>query len=219
MTYDPTDTRQELTLRLRLLGIKPMIWRRLAVSNQLDLADLHDVIQVAMGWEMEHLHAYRRWYPAGGSRAELPLVPNYEAEELGRAGLKRRGLRSEADIQLSELFQRVGDKLEYTYDFGDSWEHVLRLEKIKPWDPDQPNARVLGGERACPPEDCGGVWGYLELLDRLKDRPVRAIEPGDDAYDEDEDEDGEDEWDWLVSSDFDPEHFDLAKVNRILAKY
>jgi len=139
-------------LKVSLRGARPPIWRRLRVPGRFTLAQLHAVIQAAFGWEDYHLHVFdvdgSRYAPAGA--------------DLGARA------RDERKVRIAQVAPAVGDRLTYTYDFGDDWEHEIIVEQIVPADgPDQ--AVCVTGRRAAPPEDCGGVWGYAELCDILAD--------------------------------------------------
>jgi hypothetical protein len=139
-------------VKVSLHGAKPPIWRRLRLPASTTLAQLHQVIQVAFGWEDAHLHAFE----VGGRRYSRPDVELWDqAADEGKA-------------RLQDLASRPGARLRYTYDFGDSWEHDLLVEDILPSDGVK-HAVCLVGRRAGPPEDCGGVWGYGELCDVLAD--------------------------------------------------
>jgi hypothetical protein len=139
-------------LKVTLRGAKPPIWRRLRLPAATTLAQLHQVIQVAFGWEDAHLHAFE----VGGRRYSRPDFELWdEAADEGK-------------VRLGDLAARPGARLRYTYDFGDSWEHDLLVEDILPADGGD-HAVCLTGRRAGPPEDCGGVWGYAELCEILAD--------------------------------------------------
>ncbi|MCL3860797.1 plasmid pRiA4b ORF-3 family protein [Actinotalea sp. K2] len=132
------------------------IWRQIEVRSDLTLDRLHDVLQAAMGWTDSHLHEFA----VGGSRQDLSLqrfVTALDIEE-GEHGVP------EVEVRLDEVLQDPGDEVLYTYDFGDGWDHTLRLETVEPWD-DTSEARCTDGAGGCPPEDCGGTLGYEELLD------------------------------------------------------
>ena len=210
---------------MTLKGIKPPIWRRFLVPGDYDLGKLHEVLQIVMGWTNTHLHQFLKggvYYsdPRFGLDDEDPDVQN------------------EKRFTVRELLPAVGSKLEYEYDFGDSWVHAIVVEKIAPPDASVALPVCLKGVRACPPEDCGGVWGYAELLDALAvrhaegadDAPTGSLPAGhlvdagdgvSDALDEDGDDDDSWEDDEIASllewaGDFDPDAFDLAAVNRKL---
>ena len=143
-------------VRVDLDGAKPPIWRRLDVPSDLTLDRFHRVLQAALGWWDLHLHAFRMG----------PGVRDYRREPFGTAhdpAVARRGGPHEAAVRLDEVLGEPGDRLYYEYDFGDSWEHTIRLEEVLPPGP----AGCLAGRRACPPEDSGGLSTYLEMLDAL----------------------------------------------------
>lgn len=180
-----TDIRYQIKIALR--GVtKPPVWRRLEVPADLDLGQLHGVIQVAMGWQDCHLHVFSD----GDAEYGLP------DPELGHT--------DERAVRLSPLLARVGDRLLYNYDFGDDWEHDITLEKILPADAGTTGVICTGGKGACPPEDCGGAWGYQELKATLAD-------PNADEHE------SMLEWLGLASpGDFDPYAFSAEDANRRL---
>jgi len=166
-----------LQIKVTLLGSDPEIWRRLLVPANLTLAALHKVLQVAMGWDNSHLYEFRKG-------KELYGRPNPEERffNMPRTDDDRK-------VQLDDVLLRVGSNFVYTYDMGDSWEHVIVLEKRLPLDPRLEYPSCLGGERACPPEDCGGIPGYYDLLEARRDpehpRHEELLEWVDDAWDPD----------------------------------
>lgn len=176
-------------LKVTLLGTSPPIWRRLLVPAGLTLAQLHDVLQAAMGWQDCHMHEFRAGQRHFGR-------PNPDDRLMGLPSVE-----NERTVRLSSVLGRVGAKIIYTYDFGDSWEHGLVLEKRLSRDPNTAYPVCTGGQLACPPEDCGGIGGFYDLLDALGD-------PAHDQYDELRD--------W-VGDDYDPAAFSVDHVNRMLA--
>ncbi|MGV8967006.1 MAG: plasmid pRiA4b ORF-3 family protein [Cellulomonas sp.] len=139
----------------------PRIWRRLEVASDLRLDALHAVLQVAMGWTDSHLHEF-----ALGASPRDPRIERFiTAADLAEGGL---GI-FETDVRLDEVVQEVGDTLRYQYDFGDGWEHTVRLDAVVPRPDGDAPARCTAGGGACPPEDCGGVLGYAELLTAATD--------------------------------------------------
>jgi hypothetical protein len=144
--------REVLQLKVSLKGSRPPIWRRLEVPATITLDELHQVIQVAFEWTDSHLHAFET--PQGEYG-----VPDPEW------GLD---LRSERGVRLSKV-ATVGEKLTYVYDFGDDWQHVVLVEKAAPSQEDVSYPRCTAGRRAAPPEDCGGIWGYQDMLDAVPD--------------------------------------------------
>lgn len=176
-------------LKVTLVGIKPPIWRRILIPSNIRLSELHRVLQVVMGWENYHLHQF----VSGGVM--------YGTHE-GDFSLEM-DVENEAKYKLNQLLESEKEAMKYEYDFGDSWEHKIVLEKILPYGKDQQLPRCIKGKRACPPEDCGGVWGYQEMLDLLK-------HPEDPEYEE--------RMEWL-GGDFDPEAFDVEEINERLVGY
>ncbi|MDA8065922.1 MAG: plasmid pRiA4b ORF-3 family protein [Thermaerobacter sp.] len=148
--------------KISLQGVRPPIWRRIQILGDCTFWDLHVAIQDAMGWEMEHLHAFN--LPSLGRDTDIG-VPE---EEEGSFGAFLDGVWGRRTLPGWKV--RVADYLNlnqpvafYTYDFGDDWVHKLKLEKILPRE-EGPYPRCLAGKRACPPEDCGGVGGYAALV-------------------------------------------------------
>jgi len=178
-------------LEVSLIDIEPRIWRRFLLSEAATFLDLHAAIQDAMGWEEEHLYAFQ---DANGKR---PLADDVYAGAFDRQG-------PPADrVSLSSHFRRKGSKCRYTYDFGDNWEHAVVLKGLVE-DPGRFKRRLLDGARACPPEDCGGVWGYADCcrVQAMTDAEIEALG-----------EDGEETaWrrEWI--GDWAPEAFDLKRV-------
>jgi hypothetical protein len=142
-------------LTVALLWVDPPIWRRVVVPAQVSLADLHGVVQLAMGWQDSHLHEWR----VGGER--------YGVSQPGGWGFDD-DLIDERSVSLLDAAP-PGSKLEYVYDFGDSWEHEVVVEAVL--SPDEVGAvpRCEDGAKAGPPEDIGGVPGYYELVDALRE--------------------------------------------------
>ncbi|MGI4896769.1 MAG: plasmid pRiA4b ORF-3 family protein [Janthinobacterium lividum] len=161
--------RTPVTFRIRvdLDDVKPPIWRRLEVASDLSLEEFHDVLQVAMGWTNSHLHAFRRLGTEAG-RFEPAFLTEFDVLD-GEQGTP------EVDARLDEVLAAPGDKLRYTYDFGDGWDHTIKLEAVLDRGDDAPAAHCVTGRRACPPEDCGGPWGYQDVLELLSE--VRAGKP------------------------------------------
>jgi hypothetical protein len=178
----PTSIHQ---VKVTLLGIRPPIWRRLQVASSINLRRLHDVIQEAMGWTQSHLY-----------RFEVGDVEFGEPDP--EFGLP---VRSAKATQLRKIAPEPGAAFLYEYDFGDSWEHRIVVEKVLAPEQGASYPRCLGGKRACPPEDCGGVWGYEHLLEVL----------GDPRHPE-----HEEMLEW-VGGGFDPDAFDLRIINERLA--
>lgn len=170
-------------IKVTLVDIEPPIWRRIEVPGDIRLGKLHRVLQIAMGWTDSHLHAYR----IGGVAYGTP-DPGFLDD-----------IQNERNVRLDKVVA-AGDTFVYEYDFGDSWEHELKIENVVPADPTVHYPRCIAGGRACPPEDCGGSPGYAFLLEALRDPKHEDHE----------------EWRVWVGDDFEPEGFDLGGVNQDL---
>jgi hypothetical protein len=140
-------------LKITLRDSKPPIWRRVLVTGSINLYELHEVIQIVMGWTDSHLHQFI----IGG---ECFSLPDPDA---------MRPLKDELSFQLKQVAPQEKAKFIYEYDFGDSWEHQILVEKISQPDPEISYPICIKGKRACPPEDVGGMWGYEEFLEALND--------------------------------------------------
>ncbi len=186
---EPATETSIYQLKISLLGIKPPIWRRFQVPSDISLATLHQVIQEVVGWEDAHLHQFK----VGKTYYGVTYPDDFD-------GMPET--RDERKARLEALVSKPKAKFVYEYDFGDSWEHEVVLEKILPPEPGARYPVCLDGKRACPPEDCGGVWGYGDLLEVIQD-PKHP--------------EHEDMLEWL-GEEFDPEKFDVEAVNKALRR-
>lgn len=170
-------------LKITLKYCKPAIWRKVVVHSNIKLNDLHKVIQTAMGWTNSHLHQFTK-------DDEIYSLPD---DEYGAESVDSRKVRLNQLLTLEKQF------IEYEYDFGDGWEHKIVLEKILY---NEPCAfpYCTAGKRNCPPEDCGGIGGYKDLLEVISD-------PRNKEY--------RDMIVWLGGL-FDPEYFDKDEINELL---
>ena len=175
-------------LRVALKGARPPIWRRFLVPPTITLESLHDVLQVVMGWHDGHLHMFIK----GRQRFSLP---NPWMDDWAPMGGPRE--LDERGYRVNQLLKREKDWIDYEYDFGDGWTHRITLQKILPRDPQVRLPACVAGKRQCPPEDCGGIWGFYEKLRILED-------PDDEEY--------EDIREWM-GDDFDPDDFSVDEVN------
>ena len=188
-------------VRIDLSGTKPPLWRRLEFASDLFLDDVHDAIQAAFGRTDTHLHRFSAGPPWGDPDAEQYLCP-FDVDE-GDVGVP------EHEVRLDELLIEVGDRLSYTYDYGDDWQHTITLEAVEPREGDAPRARCTAGRRPDPPEDCGGVGGY-----ELRVAAGYPAHPGHDAATPElADMYGED----VVADLPTPLPFDVDEVNAALA--
>jgi len=147
-----------LRFKIELLETSPSIWRRIEVSADFTFWDLHVAIQDSMGWTDSHLHAFE--IEVGDSGFTEVGIPDPDADDPVVPGW---------DVELSEYFDKPGDRIIYEYDFGDSWRHSVLLEAEAPAEPDVEYPRCVSGARKCPPEDCGGPFGLKEFLDAISD--------------------------------------------------
>jgi len=166
-----------------LRGTKPPVWRRLVMVGTMTLGDLHQAIQAAMGWHDCHLHAFDIGGEQYGDRHRVDDV--YD----------------ENRVTLNGLLRSPVVRFAYIYDFGDNWEHTIAFEKSEPAVEGVFYPVSVTGKRNCPPEDCGGVWGYEKVLAILADptHPEHA-----------------EQIDW-IGEEFDPDQFDLELANTVLA--
>jgi hypothetical protein len=189
MATNTVEKAQEIyQIKVTLLGTDPAIWRRVLVPADLTLEQLHDVLQLAMGWEDCHMHEFR----IGQQRFGKP-----DPMEQAFGGSRTA---SERNARLFNVLGRAGTKAVYIYDFGDSWEHQIVVEKRQAPEPGRAYPECLGGERHGPPEDCGGIPGFYNLLESIRD-------PKHERHEE--------LLEWL--DDFDPEAFSTDEVNRRFA--
>ena len=175
-------------INITLRGVlKPPIWRRVLVPAGIRLDRFHDTIQAAMGWLDYHMHVF-----------------SAEAGDYGSAD-PELGHGDERRITLAGVLEEPGNRLIYTYDFGDDWDHEVVFEQELAAEPGAVYPRCVAGKGACPPEDCGGAWGYMELRALLADSAA----------------DGHKEMlEWLgldSAGEFDPAAFNVDAVNESLA--
>jgi len=172
-----------IRLKVTLRGVKPPVWRRLLMPGTMTLGQLHTAIQAAMGWRDCHLHVFDIGGEPFGDRRSVDDVADEKRPTLN--GLLRSSV------------VRFG----YTYDFGDNWEHTIAFEKSELAVEGETYPVCIGGKRNCPPEDCGGVWGYEQMQAILADpnHPEHA-----------------DQVDW-IGEEFDPNEFNLERANTVLA--
>jgi hypothetical protein len=168
-------------IKVTLKGSKPPIWRRLQVTSETTLVQLHHILQQVMGWEGSHLYQF---VISGITYGEPAMLGELDAKDARTATLEA-------------LVPREKSTFLYEYDFGDSWDHELLVEKRLPREAGKRYPVCLTGKRACPPEDCGGIWGYASLLEAIRDP---------------EHPEHEEMLEW-VGGAFDPEAFDLDEVN------
>lgn len=176
--------------KITLNDIKPRIWRRIQVPETYNFQQLHNAIQDVMGWLDYHMHEFTIIDPKTGFEVHIGMPEDSDMQDFGYPVLE------EKKQKIAGYFNRLNSKALYTYDFGDDWKHTIKFEKSLPVDINLKYPVCLAGQRACPPEDCGGSWGYEEMLETLSDE---------------DSEDFEDMKEW-VGEDFDPEYFSVDDV-------
>ncbi len=177
-------------LKIELANSNPKIWRRIQVPADTAFSELHEIIQLSMGWEDSHLYEF-----------SINKVRVYDFQDDFDDGTNLFE-RDSLDTLLDELLTRVKTKFTYMYDFGDNWEHTILLEKILQ---EEGNAHpiCMEGEGACPPEDCGGIWRYQDMLKIMADKSHPEYN---------------DITEW-IGEDWKPEHFDCDAANVLLNDY
>lgn len=174
-------------VKITLKHSKPPIWRRLLVRSDVTLEVFHYIIQTAFDWTNAHLHQFI----VDGTHYYGEPHPDYYPDIQ---------MVDERKVRLDQIVIGEGDKFIYEYDFGDSWEHVVLVEKVLEPEPGHQYPVCVKGKRACPPEDVGGVWGYDTFLEAIR----HPEHPEHDMYVE-----------W-IGYEFDPEEFDLEETNAFL---
>ena len=184
MPSKKVDDSSVYQLKVTLKGSKPPIWRRIQVRGSTTLARLHDILQIVMGWTDSHLHQFI----IDGEYYGVP-DPDWDRE-----------VKNERRVKLEQVVSDVKQRLVYEYDFGDSWEHEILVEKLLTPEPGTRYPVCLTGKRACPPEDVGGIWSYDDFLEALHD----PTHPEHEAY-----------TDWIGGT-FDPDAVNIEAVNQAL---
>jgi Plasmid pRiA4b ORF-3-like protein len=175
------------TVRIELRHSDPLIWRQVEVPTSITLKVLHDIIQVVMGWFDYHL-----WeFTIGRQRYALPMDEDWGPVPRIAAG----------KVRLRDILNPRKTVIDYTYDFGDNWEHRLTVTQIRAGEPGISYPRYIGGERNGPPEDCGGIPGFYELLEAL-------VEPSHPEH--------ADLIEW--AGDYDPDTVDEAPIKYALSR-
>ena len=195
-TIDPDELSEErhsketntvFQIKVTLMSIFPLIWRRIQTQD-CTLADLHRLLQIAMGWEFEHLY---RFNIGGVEFMDFDMATDNDAQDA-------------CDTYLSDVLpaRNRRPRFHYLYDFGDQWMHQLVVEER--FQPEQgiKYPICVAGQRACPPEDCGGPWGYPDFVETISNADHRRHE---------------ETLEW-VGGEFDPERFDLESVNKELRR-
>jgi len=182
------DFKRVYQFRVDLKDVRPPVWRRIQVPESYTFWDLHVAIQDAMGWMDCHFHEFEVYDPSARHDVRIGIPDE--------SGLSAYEVISGRERKIADLFNANNNRARYTYDFGDDWLHTVVLEKIIPREKGVQYPVCIKGKRACPPEDCGGVYGYEEFLEIIGDP---------------DNEEHEEMLDW-VGGEFDPEDFNIRDV-------
>jgi hypothetical protein len=177
-----------LTFKIELEHTDPKVTRSFKVSPLISMYEMHHIIQIVMGWTNSHLYQFNV-----GEQviADIRLVD----DELGP-------VTDVKDVMVTQVFSHVGNTITYEYDFGDGWMHHLELVEISTHPIDEELTQIIGGENACPPENCGGTYGFKELKEILMNPKHPEFK-------------STKRW---VGNKFDPMHFDIIEVQKNLKK-
>ena len=174
--------------KITLLGSKPSIWRQFHIPEDYRFDRFHQVLQIVMGWENAHLHDFK----FSNRKIGMLFDDMWDFEEM----------EDETKVYLRDVYLEIGSRFQYCYDFGDNWEHELEVEGITEYD-ESIIPQCTSGAGACPLEDCGGIWGYSDILESLNT-------PNHPSYEE---------WSEWLPENFDPKRFSIVEINQELAKF
>ena len=183
------DIFQMIQLKITLCGTNPLIWRRILIPDSITFFDLHHVIQISMGWSNSHYFEFN--------------VGDYEIGYPNKKFDQSESLADANKVTADALLTKAGIRFTYVYDFGDHWEHTVEVEKFLAEAQGKIRPVCLEGNLNCPPEDSGGLHGFYNLLEILKDKrhpEYREIKT------------------WL-GRDYDSEKFDIEKINKKLPRF
>lgn len=192
--YLPVKTLKKYTLRIELKRSAPLVWRELEVPSSLSLASLAQAILLAMGWDEDHLHQF---LPDGKSRYSYATsLHEYDSSHYP-------GVRDGSRYGVSHLLQKPGNSITFEYDYGDSWQHAVKLQAVSEYaDGERKSVVLTGGANACPPDDCGGIYRYRDLVELMTENPRSA-----ELYEF---------YNWMGCK-WDPEYFPLEQAAKAVA--
>jgi len=176
-------------LKITIQWSEPQIWREVLMKKNSTFKNLHQLIQIIMEWDNAHLH-------------EFPL-DNHKyigVKPKNSFGFSNKTCIKENNAELQDYLKKKGDTIEYLYDFGDNWQHIIELKEIKEIDDNKKYPICIDGENAAPIEDVGGIPGYYNMIEALND----TEHPQHEMYKE-----------WM-GENYDPTQFDKEKINKIL---
>lgn len=199
----PDDEVFKYTLRVTLRGLKPAIYRKFSVPSNISLRHLSEMLVELMGWGGGHLNQFRT--------GDDYYAPAYQRENEMPVFFGRTRDHNQEDFRLSDILYEKGKTIEWEYDFGDSWLHEVRLSSIGEYAEGEPLVGFIKGERACPPEDIGGPWGYQDLLATIEKKRARKRLTSEEKE--------RLEWLGIDPQDLDPEEFDSEYASEICDDY
>jgi hypothetical protein len=173
-----------IKMKVKLAGVKPEIWRSFVVESSLSLEDLHNVLQIVMGWGNSHLYVFNIYEREYGIPSDDDFSDVAEAKK----------------VTLAKLGLQEKDTFGYTYDFGDDWVHTIKVEKILPGESPDGSPYCVEGARNCPPEDCGSIPGYEDIVAAMKNKKSNEAKEF---------------IEWL-GEPYNPEYFDVEAINKRL---
>lgn len=157
----PVKSLQKYTLRIELAKSEPLVWRELEVPSSISLTSLAQAILLAMGWNEDHLHQFigkgKNYYGTSQHEVDSPFS---------------MGVKDGSRYGITHLLQKKGDSVQFEYDYGDSWLHVVKLKSMADYaNGEKQVVKLTGGANACPPDDCGGIWRYNHLVQLMREEP------------------------------------------------
>lgn len=195
--YLPADNVKKYTLRFTLKEIRPSIWRKVEVPSNISLRHLAELIIEVMGWAGYHLNHFR-------VGLDTFYEPYYQRDGDMEFSFSSSRHYNQEEHTIEEILDEKGKHVIFEYDFGDGWEHEIRLSSIGEYAPNEHrDIRFIGGKRACPPEDCGSYWGYDELCEIHEKKTARKRLTKDER----------ERLEWYANTDdgkdYDPEYMDI----------
>lgn len=178
-----------LQLKVTLKNSKPLIWRRIIVPADYSFFDLHVAIQDVMNWSGYHLHQFFNGIPY----SKNSIVIGWPTDEMDFDADERK-------VRIGKYLKKEKDYVFYEYDFGDSWEHKVELEKFVDMDDQLKYPQIVGGKNASPLEDCGGIFGYRNLIDVMGDVNHKEYKEMVERFD------------FIDQNDFDPSYFAMEEI-------
>ncbi|CAN5286358.1 plasmid pRiA4b ORF-3 family protein [soil metagenome] len=192
----PMATDEIIQLKITLEGSSPPIWRRLLIEKNNTFEQLHYAIQIAFGWENGHLHDFRI--------ADKVRIMEIMEDDLGfDPGFGRMQVLNEEETILGDHLTTEKQRIQYQYDFGDSWYHTITVEKFLPRELGRHYPTCIKGKLNTPPEDVGGIWGFYDFVEAMANKKHPEHKEMNEWY----------------SGPYDPEYFDMEAINEELVDF